>query len=39
VHYTDWHRVERALNRFSLQIDVLEDDGWRAAPCEAAPTR
>lgn len=38
VHYTDWHRVERALNMFSLQIDVLENDGWSAAPF-GAPTR
>jgi len=28
VRYTDWHRVERALNMFNLQIDELEDAGW-----------
>jgi hypothetical protein len=28
VCYTDWHRVERALNRFHLQIDELESKGW-----------
>jgi hypothetical protein len=28
VHYTDWHRVERALSMFNLQIDELEDAGW-----------
>ena len=28
VHYTDWHRVERALQMFNLQIDALEDAGW-----------
>ena len=28
VCYTDWHRVERALNMFNLQIDELEDAGW-----------
>jgi len=30
VCYTDWHRVERALNMFNLQIDELEDAGWVA---------
>jgi len=30
VRYTDWHRVERALNMFNLQIDELEDAGWVA---------
>lgn len=28
VRYNDWHRVERALNMFSLQIDELENAGW-----------
>ena len=28
VRYTDWHRVERALNTFKLQIVELEDAGW-----------
>ena len=28
VRYTDWHRVERALNMITLQIDQLEDAGW-----------
>jgi hypothetical protein len=28
VSYTDWHRVERALNMFNLQIDELEEAGW-----------
>src|ERR1043165_1526362 len=31
VRVTDWHRVERALNMFTLQIDELEDAGWVAA--------
>ena len=39
VHYTDWHRVERALNMFTLQIDDLESNGWSPAPFEAAPIR
>ena len=30
VRYTDWHRVERALNMFHLQIDALEAAGWIA---------
>jgi hypothetical protein len=28
VCYTDWHRVERALGIFNLQIDELENRGW-----------
>ncbi len=27
--YTDWHRVERAMHGFSLQINELQDTGWR----------
>jgi hypothetical protein len=30
VHYTDWHRVERALHVFALQIGQLEDRGWHS---------
>jgi hypothetical protein len=30
ARYTDWHRVERALNMFNLQIDRLEGAGWVA---------
>jgi hypothetical protein len=29
VFYTDWHRVERALDVFHLQIGDLERQGWR----------
>lgn len=39
VHYSDWHRVERALNMFALQIDDLESKGWSAVPAGTAPTR
>jgi hypothetical protein len=28
VRYNDWHRVERALSVFHLQIDELESAGW-----------
>jgi hypothetical protein len=28
VCYTDWHRVERALGIFNLQINELENRGW-----------
>jgi hypothetical protein len=28
VCYTDWHRVERALHMFNIQIDELESLGW-----------
>ena len=31
VRYTDWHRVERALSMFNLQIDELEHAGWSPA--------
>jgi hypothetical protein len=31
VRYTDWHRVERALGMFNLQIGELESQGWIAA--------
>lgn len=30
ICYTDWHRVERALHVFTLQIGDLERQGWRA---------
>ena len=38
VHYSDWHRVERALNMFTLQIDDLESNGW-IDTLETRPTR
>ena len=28
VYYTDWHRVERAVNMFNILIDDLESRGW-----------
>ena len=28
VRYTDWHRVERALGMFNLEIVELESRGW-----------
>ena len=31
IRYTDWHRVERALGMFNLEIGELEDQGWVAA--------
>ena len=36
VHYTDWHRVERAVLMLSLQVSELENNGWletRQADC------
>jgi hypothetical protein len=30
THYADWHRVERARQRFD--IAVPETDGWREVP-------
>ena len=29
VCYTDWHRVERALNAIAEQVASLEELGWR----------
>ena len=31
IRYTDWHRVERALNLFNMEIGDLESQGWIAA--------
>jgi hypothetical protein len=28
VHYTDWHRVERARLAFAVEAISLEDAGW-----------
>jgi hypothetical protein len=30
--YTDWHRVERALNRFTREMSDLEACGWTLRP-------
>ena len=29
VRYTDWHRVERAVQMLSLQVSELEENGWQ----------
>lgn len=39
VNYTDWHRVERALHMFNLQIEELENTGWSGTAAPAAPIR
>ena len=31
VCYTDWHRVERALSLFSLQVSELAREGWQVS--------
>jgi len=31
VLYTDWHRVERAMGLFTLEIGQLESQGWVSA--------
>jgi len=28
LRYTDWHRVERTVARFTREIDELRKDGW-----------
>ena len=30
-HYDDWHRVERALQVFKLEVSRLFESGWRLA--------
>jgi hypothetical protein len=30
VHYTDWHRVERARRAFTLEVSNLREQGWEA---------
>jgi hypothetical protein len=27
-HFSDWHRVERTISRFTREISELERDGW-----------
>jgi hypothetical protein len=29
VHYTDWHRVERARMAFAREVQTLQQAGWR----------
>jgi hypothetical protein len=29
IHYDDWHRVERALLTWQLEIDELTGKGWQ----------
>ena len=29
AHYSDWHRVERALDTIKLRVSELEEGGWR----------
>jgi hypothetical protein len=36
VFYDDWHRVERALAMFRLEVSDLTDRGWRQVPAPAA---
>ena len=28
-HYSDWHRVELTLARFTREIEALKGEGWR----------
>ena len=30
-HYEDWHRVERALKAFQLEVSRLSEHGWQVA--------
>jgi hypothetical protein len=29
TYYQDWHRVERARQAFTMQLDALREQGWR----------
>lgn len=29
VHYQDWHRVERARRTIAIELDALQQKGWR----------
>ena len=29
IHYTDWHRVERARMTFAREVQELRQAGWR----------
>ena len=35
VRYTDWHRVERALDAIARRVSALEERGWQVTA--AAP--
>lgn len=39
VRYTDWHRVERALDAITRRVSELEASGWRALPVGESATR
>ena len=32
VYYHDWHRVERMLALFQLEVNDLTEHGWREMP-------
>jgi hypothetical protein len=32
VYYHDWHRVERMLALFQLEVSNLTEHGWRETP-------
>ena len=32
VYYHDWHRVERMLALFQLEVTNLTENGWRETP-------
>jgi len=31
MHFSDWHRVERARRTIAIKIDGLRQEGWTAA--------
>jgi hypothetical protein len=36
VVYDDWHRVERALAMFQLEVSELTEHGWQEIPVPAS---
>ena len=36
VFYDDWHRVERALAIFRLEVSELTERGWQEIPAPAS---
>lgn len=37
VHYSDWHRVERAVDAIERETRELQAQGWRVTAAKDAP--
>ena len=38
VQYSDWHRVERALDAITRRVSELKANGWRTLPTPESAT-